>query len=753
MGAGAPKRKTVVIDGSSPPAFETIFSKNDADALNTLDAWKSNIKDSFNQIQGKKSAYLSSDEIETLVRYGFVKLDDNTERSVARAKCILTLLGFRNGISADNVDALFDWLKTNRPQLRDFYQAFLADKPKLELLFDQDGINSQDLIALLRAFGSLFELGGNEALTPTEMADLLRPWVPDEYPHAKNSIESGLSLTIGVISSLCGDRVDSTHWNGKKIGTCFAELTEHFKPTAPVFDFLFGRLNPFTQKNELNEANARLIRDIKSWLDGHHHPAFQTVLVSDFSKKLDIPPPYNFFKLAEWLPTLNKASTPAKLDPTLFIDLGGIISNWALNFQTATAKENCSLYNWRKCDFKGDYDAADQLYSDEYATLIRSKNLDYIYKISLYDAAAKFLLSKLDSEREGHQVQALVTLVIRLLDSNAYIYNVVNRALEKPVDPSSIEDSTKNIRREGLAELAAFAADIVPERGKDHQGMIRRLARTAVGEGETIPYTVDRLGIIAFLSIYDLITNLREDYLKKYDLPVQVEGPNDYVKRKMIMEALPKMLNDHFPDIYQQCVAWGFERTCGVAYTVLLDSPDKGRDDLQTYEIDFLSLASILIESMMNRCDQNGDGVLESQLKFGFDEKSCMINLARNLVIRLMNANIVKPDPKTKRLMDWVQKIGPVRWAGKVALRKGTIRGLGIQYLPPFSLVSRGATIGSVLSLAAELMDSDKVKAIEAGVEGPPGDPGDELIYLGRLTERYLPTPPISEVYYLEDED
>jgi hypothetical protein len=156
--------------------------------------------------------------------------------------------------------------------------------------------------------------------------------------------------------------------------------------------------------------------------------------------------------------------------------------------------------------------------------------------------------------------------------------------------------------------------------------------------------------------------------------------------------------------------------------------------------MDVMTLTSILLESMMNRCDRNGDDRLSTSIFDGFDEKHCMINVSQALAKRLMNANIIEKDSTSELLMNLVKKVPFVRWVGKVALARGSYKGIGIRWLPPFSLISGQASLGSVLSLAAEFMDSDKVSAIIGGTEGPHEDSGDELIYFNQLTDHYLPS-------------
>ena len=730
-GEAPPQRQTVQIKGDPLPAFEKIFSANENEASQTLDAWRVSVRSSFSQIHGAHTDFLTLDEVAVLVRKGFLKLADDPEVSVERARSALTLIGFKNGVSASSIESLFEWIKINRLQLSSFYSLFIASAPTGET-----GWTSGDLLSVLQLFGSFAELGGAEPLSQKEMVTLIQPWIPAHFVHAKAGVANGVDLAVSFFSSLCGDRVDPNLWNGKKIGVCIHDLTDHFKSSSPVFDFIFSQMNPITSRSSLKAASADFTHQISSWMEGHHHPPFMTEKVSQLADALSIPPPYAFFRLTEWLPKLNADSTPEKFSPSFFNDLALLVQTWTNSFLTVTADqktdEKCVLTDWRLCEFTGTFEPADQLFSAEYATLIRSKNLNYIYKIALYDSVSGFLMQKLDLEKDSVHIKDLINVTIRLLDSNAFAYNVVNRILENPIDPSSAEDSTKNIHREGLAELAALGADIIPSRGKD-QNFLKRIKDQLYDGDKHIPYTLDRVGITAFIYVYDLLTSLRQDYLDHYDLPIKVEGPNSYVKRRKIVEALPRMLFDHFPRIYNECLDWGFERTCGVVFTEVLPSADPGRDDLQTYELDLMNLSAILLESMTNRCDRNNDDL------FNYGEKDCVISIAQALVNRLMKANIITPDPSTQRLLGLINNVAIARWAGQTILTEGTTKAKWYRLIPPFSLFSGPASEGSVLSLAAQLMDSDKVKAIEAGVMGHHEDAGDELIYLNQLTEHYLP--------------
>jgi hypothetical protein len=233
---------------------------------------------------------------------------------------------------------------------------------------------------------------------------------------------------------------------------------------------------------------------------------------------------------------------------------------------------------------------------------------------------------------------------------------------------------------------------------------------------------------------------LSSDYLARYDLPVKSEGTYRYVDRKKIIEAFPKILFDHFPRLFNECLAWGFERTCGVVFDEILPNSLPGRKDLEVYEMDVISLSAVLIESMMNRCDRNSDDSLSGNPIDGYDEKTCMITVATALAKRLMKAGFIDQDHQTEFLLKLTNHFFIAKWAAKAALARGTIKGLAWYAIPAANWLTGPATLGSVLSVAAELMDPDKVKAVETGQDGPVDSYGDELLYHNRLTDYHLPS-------------
>jgi hypothetical protein len=734
--AKAPARETVVIPSSEMADFKNVFSDDDKVASDTLAAWRQNITNSFNQIQGAQANFLQADEVKTLVRMGFIKLDQDPVKSETKVLNILELLGYKNGIYLSDVNALFDWLAANRVQATVFYKAFITTDYEHPLNW-----GSKDIVSLVNFFGSLVSLTGNTNLEINHMADLITPWIPNTYPHAKAALPSGLRLVVSFISSLCGDRVEANAWNGKKIGACMTEFTSHFDPTSPIIDFMFGNVNPTENRSALAASANQFPESVHSWLDGHHHPVFQNSLITDFSTALGIPAPYDFMQLTLWIPKLNSDSTATTISPTFMLDLGTVAQTWVLATLAATNNEmECRQSAWQDCTYAGKFDTLDKLYSTEYAQLIQHRNLGLVSKVALYQSLSEFLMSKLDTAHAGllsDDIKDLIDLAVSVLDSSSFAQNLVARLLENPVSDSTAEDTVKKMQRQGLSELAAFASDLLPDRGSS-QNFLTKIAGQFYTQSEPV-YTMDELGITALIYSYDLISNLRADYFTHYRMPTRTDGSDTLVKRRDIVANLPSILHDHFPNIYSECIKWGFERTCGIVYTEILSTPDAGKDEIGVSNLDVLSLTSILLESMMNRCDVNHDGLLSDNILNDFNEKNCILTVSTTLAQRLMKANIVGANNMATALIDLVKGVPLMRVAAEGAISRGTLNNVVWKSIPPFSLFNQEASLGSVMSVAAELMSPKKTKAVENHTVGPIKAPGDELIYEGRLTHGFLP--------------
>jgi len=160
-----------------------------------------------------------------------------------------------------------------------------------------------------------------------------------------------------------------------------------------------------------------------------------------------------------------------------------------------------------------------------------------------------------------------------------------------------------------------------------------------------------------------------------------------------------------------------------------------------------MTLTGILMESMMNRCDRNGDDALSTNVLDGNDEKTCMITISTALAKRLMKSNFIDQSNNVEFLLYLTNHFIFTRWAAKAAITRGTLKGVGWFALPTAALFTGEATLGSIMKLAAEIMDPEKVDAIEKNITGHIDTPGDELIYNHELTDHYLPDPNESPRY------
>lgn len=759
-GEKAPEKQVAVLEAKPLPGIELLLSDDEPTSLAAWKEWKTELQRLFDQVNGNTKGRLTTDEIITLARLGYLRLSDDTETTVSQIRSALWLMGYPQGIEKSSIDRMITWFETHRSGARRLYQLLQDYEP------DQVPFGSSDLVEVLHLSASFLKLGGDASLTAQEFKDLILPWVPLRLVHTRQALESGARLTISFFSSFCGNRVPTDQWNGKKVGSCIESLIAHFKPSSPVFDYIVGNWSPLDNRTELSRAAKGFPIAIQSWLQNHQHPHFETIRVAQFAEALEIPAPYAFFKMTEWIPKLNKSSTEKSLDPHFFVDVGQVITHWISNTLKITEKHpDCGARGpgaWKPCTFQGTYETLDRIFNAEYAGLIQHRDLALVDKLSLYDSIGEFLIQKLAPEGShfvgGEDLKDLITVAIRVVDSNAFAYNVMSRLKEKDFDPSTIEQSTQSMQREGLGELAALAADLIPIRDQGHRGLFKRLRAQVYDPTNEVRNHLDALGITAFMYSYDLGMALRKEYLERYGIKHRHEGHLTLVERREIVKALPQFLYDFFPRIYNDCLAWGFERTCGVVFTEVLASPLPGRTDLETYEIDLISHTSILLESMFSRCDRNGDDQIGAPAWYKYDgyrEKTCILHVADALVKRLMRANILENNESTKTLLGLMSRAPVFSWAARNALTEGTIRGVRatIKAIPPFSLFAGPASMGSTLSLVAEFMDKPKVIAIETGGLGPSQDPGDELLYQGKM-KSLLPSlePAIRPTETIEDE-
>ncbi len=733
----APPKKTVTVVGDPLPSFIHVFDGDEATSKSTLAQWKTSTLTSFGQIKGNEKDFLSEFEIETLIRLQLIHLGPDLQDSVSKLHSLIRLLGFKDGVSKTNVTQLFDWVEANRAKLRTFYQVVMSHPTTLSF-------TSSQLIELTELASSLFKLNGDESYSAPEMSQLIGPWIPETLPHLKASVPSGVNLTLSFLASLCGDRIDSKKWNGKKIGVCFEQMVEHFKPLAPEFDFIAGALDPLQQRAELIQSNDQLVPLVTAWLKDHHHPPFSLVRISDLANDLHIQKPYNFFKLTEWLPKLNPKNTTALFAPEFVIDLANLINHWVGKLIQVTEKQVCTQKKWGDCLFTGNYDTLSQIYNEEYGTQVRIKNLNLVSRMAFFEAIVQEVFDALDPDHTGYlgvQIKDLITVAIRAVDSHSFLDNTLRRIQELPVYDSNVEEDLAKIEKFGLSEVAALAGSIIPQ-VSDYRTGWQKLASNFTNHDKSIPYTIEPLGLTSVLYVYDMISELRNDYLTRYHFPLRVTSPNDaFIKRITIVKAIPQILFDHFPRIYNACLDFGFEESCGAVFTQVLPNSDPGQDDIQPYQMDMMTLTAILAESIMTRCDRNQDDLIRSNILDGNDEKTCVLKIAQALVTRLMDAGIMDKNEKIKNLVNLVTGTKFLRYVGKQALGEGSFAHALEHVLTPLRFKSHPGTLGTILGLTADAMDSDKIKAIKNGTlhEEQNAGIGDDLVYLRRMSQTYLP--------------
>ena len=335
---------------------------------------------------------------------------------------------------------------------------------------------------------------------------------------------------------------------------------------------------------------------------------------------------------------------------------------------------------------------------------------------NLYSGTSDWLIAITSRPK---QEERLIRLGIQLLDTATFLENILAQLRELPVDESSAERSLEPHPVGALATLLRIGSEILPER-------------------KAPVFAIDTAGLAAWFEVYDELRSLNPRALLDCGVAFRESPRGKFLKRRTVMECLPRMIKEGFPRTYQECVGRGFERTCGVVFDEILPNPDPGSIELELHDADIIPFAGLLFERIYRHCDSDKSGTLDAG-GFRTSEKRCVVDLGVRIAEALMEAGFVKSSGKARRLLGWIRRPVPASRIAESALARGTLEGIP-WYRQIGSVFERmPASPGSVLSLLAEIMNADKTRAIEADQTGPVDSPGTELLYHREMSRRFLP--------------
>ena len=688
--ARAPLPALVRVASSPAPDFSDIFNSDDRVASAAMNHWQHLIPDLFRKIEGHTQNALSFREIRILLESGVIKFGPNPKIAADRMIALLEFLGFRKQVTAEGVSTILAWLAEHQKEARSAWMIWKAHH------FEGGSLNANDYFKIIDFVGSVLELEGSEPASARTLARWLDPWIPEERSHLHAGLKSGSELLISLSASFCGNPVDPSVWSGKKTGKCLHQFVEKFRNSAPVIDLLLGKLNPSGHSQELRAAVTHLSKSAHSWFK--NHPGLPTDRILRFGLELSLTPLKDPSLLFSWAQAIDSRSTADALSPEILSALSDILSNTLSELISEIEAHPlpliCAAPIWTDCEFPGPNHVLDQFFDSNIHPTPHERSVGHLLKTILYQQIANWLIESKNPEEKvqirENNAERMTLVIPQIFDFGNYLKNIFARIEEGPIETGSLLESIEAYPFSGLVNLVQVASEFIPDRNHS-------LPSSRPG------LDLDEIGLAGLFYSYDQIRSMNPDTFKSLGLTLRPEGTNDYVKRKEVMIALPALLEHDFPRIYQACLDYGFSRTCDIVFDELIPDPKPGSDELEVRDLDIIPLAGIIFERLYHFCDLNHDGKLTSNRLM--NEKKCFVDYGTRIAQGLMNAGFVKSEPKVRRLIKLTQSLFAVSWMAQVAITRGTLRG--------FRVIKRPATIGSIFSLLAEIMNPGKVAAVD----------------------------------------
>ncbi|NDG85722.1 MAG: hypothetical protein EBX52_11900, partial [Proteobacteria bacterium] len=400
------------------------------------------------------------------------------------------------------------------------------------------------------------------------------------------------------------------------------------------------------------------------------HPPLPLRRITRLASALEVPEPEGESALFDWVPVLNPGSERDAISAELLVRLAGMVSKAILKSETGANPRD-----------------------------------------RIHEEVSSWLLER---TRGRDQAEQLIRLGIRLIDTTTHLSNLIRAIRELPLDPSSVAHSLAPHPLPGIGELLQIGSDLLPDR-------------------EAAPAGLDATGLLAWMRLYERLRSLNPRGLVDCGVEFRDDSRGKFLKRRTVLECLPRMVRDEFPRVYQDCLNWGFERTCGVVFDEILPNPDPGSIELEVHDADIIPLAGMLFERIYDFCDENRNGLLEAGgVRAG--EKRCVAAVGVRIADALMDADFVKSTPKALRFLGWIRRPGPASRIAESGLARGSLSGTSWYRLLGSLFERMPASPGSVLSFLAEIMNTEKTRAIDLDQTGPLDSPGTELLYHRELS-------------------
>jgi hypothetical protein len=718
--------------GKECPSPGKIFTDSETASTEAFSCWEGQLQSIWTDVRGKTRNRLTEREVSTLIEKQILRLEGSIDENTQRLLSAKRLLGINGDLTRESLNEWLDWLKQNRSKIRSIYSKLSAYSKSNGYLSYPDLRNVSEMAASF-----LRKAGWN--MPSANVAQLAAHFVRPESIFLRDSMTELSRVLINLAEAGCPTLAGTDTWETSKLAECAEAFSAHVEPGAAWIEYAF---NPYHEHRmgDVERSLEFLAPKLKSWFADERLKPVQTRLWIKFAQQLGVRAEERSLENLDWIKTFNQKSDRYAIHPSALTLAVEILVDWqksvfqglqwfnTCDFRKAEAWKNCTVKLTPEIEERSPVlKTASRIRNPHYSDRVLPFNRLNFSALMLFDAMAKKIFSTYDSDANGiitirslgekDELLDMLGSAFKVQKNTEFIDDITDRI--KGIGPQRIrgESIIRSFEPQGIAKLITLMGNVLYRQDKKD---IFFFDSVLANIGSLFPKNATHLSqasITGVLSTIDSLGAYRRGYL---DMDSVLEHPivaastqtgEKIVSRGAFIKAMPVILKEFFPRLYQSCDDFGFERSCGTVFSNLIPGLTD-EDMMHATDLDVVTISAIFIENMLDRCDSNGDEKLSEAILDGSDELDCGFTHLKDMVERLMDARIIPNDPVTRGALGFINSFFLTRPLGKVSLARGTSKGVALRYIP--SLIIRDkATMGSIMGLAAEVIDPDHVEYLE----------------------------------------
>ena len=746
-GEKGPAREAISMPDTKPSCGDLaeVLTGSEERSLAVFDCLQLRFSSLWENVEGHKKNSLSDEEFSILVRKGVLGIHGDREDLLKRVFTLKNMLGIKPGLIRAEVDSWLDVARKVRGGARYLFQKI---KSRNEPFFYSDlelgvAVSAPVLSKAAVDFNS------------REVADLWISVLGLQDRDIVGTLPAGLDFAINILNAVCPNFSVRDRWNSVETSQCLQLLVGQFKGAAAWFDFATNPDYKFNLKNYgfINESINSTESKLTSWFDDPRLGYLETRRLIDLSKGLGVDPPTKFIDSLGLVSKFHNKSSGKLIHPTFLQHDLGLMANFHRLllesmpvFTDASERHKClplsgrrEPYSWREC-VPTDIEAARKKY-ELVDLVLRVKNTNYggeavpldgrmFSRILLFYILSGEIVRVFDNDGDGiisTNIGNNDDELVHLLSTGVQGYEVIKRFTDNVgrkfkglmIEPGDPTDRFNKFDITGLARLITMTNDVLVVRTRENEDFLKGIFSYLFNIFPKSSVFMDQMAVTAVTTTLDSLADYRKVYLSvlgknellsKDDLEYQRPG---LVHRDDITKFLPEMLKRNFPRTYESCTEFGFERSCGIAFDEIIPSAESGSAYVSPDDLDILTIVAISIEGLLDTCDKNGDKRLSWKVIDGKDELDCGYTRFKDVVQRLMEANVIHASAfdkaKVNFMLEAINSIFVTRIMGKISIVKGNNDWLVLNL--PFFWAYNHATIGSVYGLISDTLNEKRVRA------------------------------------------